>query len=126
MALIQKKPTTHSQRWITVPSFEEITTDTPYKPLTLPVRKKGGRNSYGRITVRHKGGGHKRRIRILDFKRDKRNMPANVISVEYDPNRSSRIALLEYEDGEKRYIICPVDLNVGDKVYSGESAEIKP
>ncbi|MFH1868235.1 MAG: 50S ribosomal protein L2 [Candidatus Omnitrophota bacterium] len=125
MAIIKKNPTTPSQRWMTVSSFDEITTDSPYKPLTRAIRKKGGRNANGRITVRYRGGGHRRRLRIVDFKRDKFNAAAEVLSVEYDPNRSSRIALLGYEDGEKRYIICPQGLTVGTKVYSGESADIK-
>lgn len=125
MGLIQKKPTTPGQRWMTVSSFEELTADRPYKPLTKALKSKGGRNVYGRITMRYRGGGHKRRLRIIDFKRDKHDVRAKVLSVEYDPNRSARIALLEYEDGEKRYIICPEGLSVGDSVCSGEGAEIK-
>lgn len=125
MGLVQKRPTTSTQRWTTVSSFEELTTDKPYKPLTKALKKTGGRNVYGRITARHRGGGHKRRLRVIDFKRDKRDMQAKVLSIEYDPNRSARIALLEYEDGEKRYIICPETLSVGDKVFAGEGAEIK-
>lgn len=126
MGLIEKKPTTPTQRWTTVSSFEELTTAKPYKPLTRALKKKGGRNVYGRTTVRYRGGGHKRRLRIIDFKRDKHGILGKVLSVEYDPNRSARIALLEYEDGEKRYIICPEGLSVGDTIFSGEGAEIKP
>jgi len=126
MGIIKKKPTTPTQRWTTVSSFEEITTDKPYKPLTSALRKKGGRNSSGRITMRRRGGGHRRRLRIIDFKRDKRDIVATVLSVEYDPNRSARIALLEYDGGEKRYIICPNGLSVGSKVVAGESTDIKP
>lgn len=125
MGLIQRKPTTPAQRWMTVSSFEELTTDKPYKTLTKALKSKGGRNVYGRITMRYRGGGHKRRLRIIDFKRDKHNILGKVLSVEYDPNRSARIALLGYEDGEKRYIICPEGLSVGDSVFSGEGAEIK-
>ncbi|NQT95155.1 MAG: 50S ribosomal protein L2 [Candidatus Omnitrophica bacterium] len=125
MAIIKKKPTTPAQRWTTVSSFDELTEAKPYKPLTQALRKKGGRNAHGRVTMRHRGGGHKRRLRIIDFKRDKRDIQARVLSIEYDPNRSARIALLEYADGEKRYIICPVGLSVGSSVLSGESAEIR-
>ncbi len=125
MSIKEYKPITPSRRWITSPGFEEITRSEPYKPLTAPLRKKGGRNVHGHITTRHKGGGHKRRYRIIDFKRDKDNILAKVISIEYDPNRSARIALLEYTDLEKRYIIWPVDLKVGDEVISGESVEPK-
>ncbi len=125
MSIKEYKPITPSRRWITSPGFEEITSLEPYKPLTAPLRKKGGRNAHGHITTRHKGGGHKRRYRIIDFKRDKDNILAKVISIEYDPNRSARIALLEYADLEKRYIVWPVDLKVGDEVISGESVEPK-
>jgi large subunit ribosomal protein L2 len=125
MKLVKKKPTTPTQRFTTVASFEEITTDSPYKPLTVALRGKGGRNSTGRITMRRRGGGHKRRLRIIDFKRDKYDMPAVVLTIEYDPNRSARIALVEYQDGEKRYIICPAGLSVGDTIVSGESTDIK-
>ncbi|MFC1807033.1 50S ribosomal protein L2 [Candidatus Omnitrophota bacterium] len=124
MGLKQKKPVTPAQRWTTVSTFEDITTDKPYKPLTRAIRKKGGRNAHGRVTVRHRGGGHRRRLRIIDFKRDKFDIPATVISVEYDPNRSARIALLNYEDGEKRYIVCPKGLSVGSKVVTGKQAEV--
>lgn len=125
MALKQYKPTTPSRRWMTTESFAEITKTEPERSLILPLRKSGGRNVYGRITVRHRGGGHKRYIRIVDFKRDKINVTAKVSAIEYDPNRSARIALLQYSDNEKRYIICPVDLKVGDEVMSSPEAEIK-
>lgn len=125
MGIKKFKPTTPSRRWTTVSTFEEITTDKPYKPLTAPLRKTGGRNMYGRITVRHIGGGHKRRYRIIDFKRDKRDMKAKVLTIEYDPNRTARIALVEYEDKEKRYILAPQELKVGDEVMASSKAEIK-
>ena len=105
--------------------FEEITTSTPEKSLLVPLKKKGGRNNNGRITVRHRGGGHKRRYRNIDFYRSKQEVPAKVASVEYDPNRSARISLLHYADGEKRYILTPSGLKVGDVVFSGENADIK-
>jgi len=105
--------------------FEEITTSTPEKSLLAPLKKKGGRNNNGRITVRHHGGGHKRRYRIIDFNRNKQGIPAKVASVEYDPNRSARISLLHYVDGEKRYILTPAGLKVGDVILSGENADIK-
>lgn len=125
MGIVKKKPTTPSQRWTTVSSFEEITTKTPHKPLTKALRKKGGRNSNGRVTVRHRGGGHRRRLRIIDFKRDKRDIQAQVITIEYDPNRSARIALVEYQDKEKRYIVAPVGLIVGSTIIAGETADIR-
>ena len=125
MKLIQRKPTTPTQRFTTVSSFEELSTDRPYKPLTVALRGKGGRNSTGRVTMRHRGGGHRRRLRIIDFKRDKYDMPANVLTIEYDPNRSARIALVEYQDGEKRYIICPAGLEVGASIISGDATDIK-
>ncbi len=125
MKLIQRKPTTPTQRFTTVSSFEELSTDRPYKPLTVALRGKGGRNCTGRVTMRHRGGGHKRRLRIIDFKRDKYDMPANVLTIEYDPNRSARIALVEYQDGEKRYIICPAGLEVGASIISGDATDIK-
>jgi large subunit ribosomal protein L2 len=106
-------------------SFEEITKSTPQRSLTEAIRKHGGRNNTGRVTVRHRGGGHKRRYRIIDFKRNKFDVPAQVIAVEYDPNRSARIALVQYEDGEKRYIIAPLGLKVGDRVASGELAQLR-
>ena len=119
------KPYTPGRRFMTVSSFEEITTDKPEKSLLAPIKKHGGRNQQGRLTVRHQGGGHKRRYRIIDFKRNKDNIPATVATIEYDPNRSARIALLNYVDGEKRYIIAPNGLKVGDKVESGPEADIK-
>lgn len=119
------KPTSPGRRFMTISTFEEITTDKPEKSLTVGLRKKGGRNNEGRLTVRHKGGGNKRKYRIIDFKRNKKEVPAKVASIEYDPNRSARIALLKYFDGEKRYIICPVNLKVGDIIVSGEKADIK-
>jgi len=106
-------------------SFEEITKSSPQRSLTEAIRKHGGRNNTGRVTVRHRGGGHKRRYRIIDFKRNKFDVPAQVIAVEYDPNRSARIALVQYEDGEKRYIIAPLGLKVGDRVASGELAQLR-
>jgi large subunit ribosomal protein L2 len=111
---------------MSVLSFSDITKISPEKSLTKIIKKKGGRNNTGKAMVRFKGGGHKRFYRIIDFKRDKLNIPAEVIAIEYDPNRSSRLALLKYEDGEKRYIIQPVDVNVGDSIMSGPNAEIKP
>ena len=125
MALISFKPTSPGVRQMTVSSFEEITTNKPEKSLLVPLKKHAGRNSYGRITVRHHGGGHKRKYRIIDFKRLKDGIPARVATIEYDPNRSSRIALLHYVDGEKRYIIAPAGLQVGDVIYSGPDADIK-
>jgi large subunit ribosomal protein L2 len=107
-------------------TFEEITRSKPERSLTEALRKRGGRNNMGRVTVRHRGGGHKRRYRLIDFKRDKYDCAAQVVSVEYDPNRSARIALLQYEDGEKRYIIAPLGLKVGDRIANGELAEIRP
>jgi large subunit ribosomal protein L2 len=126
MGLKKYKPNTPGQRFMSVSSFEEITTSEPYKPLTQPKRRKGGRNNHGRITVRHRGGGHKRRYRIVDFKRNKRDIPAVVETIEYDPNRSANIALLKYADGERRYILAPVGLKVGDAVSAGEGADIRP
>jgi large subunit ribosomal protein L2 len=120
------KPVTPSLRFRTVSTFEEITSTTPEKSLSVPLRKRGGRNNQGRVTCRYRGGGSKRFLRIIDFKRDKLNIPAQVASIEYDPNRSARIALLHYADGEKRYITAPLDLKVGDMVISGEEVEIKP
>ena len=125
MGIKSFKPYTPSRRFMTVSTFEEITTDKPEKSLLAPLKKHGGRNQQGRMTVRHQGGGHKRRYRIIDFKRDKDAIPAKVATIEYDPNRSARIALLHYVDGEKRYIIAPNGLKVGDKVESGAEADIK-
>ncbi len=126
MAIKKFKPTTPSRRFMTVSTFEELDKVAPEKSLLAPVKKNAGRNSYGRITVRHRGGGVKRKYRIIDFKRDKDGVNAEVISVEYDPNRSANIALLQYEDGEKRYIIAPLGLKKGDKVLSGDNADIIP
>lgn len=126
MGIKQYKPKTSTLRWTVVSDFADITTDRPEKSLTLPLKKSGGRNSQGRITSRWRGGGHKTKYRIIDFKRDRLDMPAKVLSIEYDPNRSSRIALLEYEDKEKRYIICPAGLIVGETVISSRNEiEIK-
>ncbi len=119
------KPTSAGRRGMTGHSFEEITKSTPERSLTEALRKHGGRNNTGRITVRHRGGGHKRRYRIIDFKRNKFDVAAEVISIEYDPNRTARIALVEYEDGEKRYIIAPLGLKVGDRVASGELSQLR-
>jgi len=125
MAVKVYKPTSAGRRGMTGHSFEEITKSTPQRSLTEAVRKHGGRNNTGRVTVRHRGGGHKRRYRIIDFKRNKFDCAAQVIAVEYDPNRSARIALLEYEDGEKRYIIAPLGLKVGDRVANGELSQLR-
>jgi large subunit ribosomal protein L2 len=126
MAIRKYKPTSPGRRFQTCSDFEEITRTEPEKSLLLPLKGSGGRNCYGRMTSRHIGGGHKRRYRIVDFRRDKVEIPAKVASVEYDPNRSSRIALLHYLDGEKRYIIAPSKLDVGDTIISSEKADIKP
>lgn len=126
MAVKVFKPTSPGRRDMTSYSFEEITRNRPEKSLTVGLKKRGGRNSRGKITVRHRGGGHKRKYRIIDFKRNKFGIAGTVVSVEYDPNRTARIALLQYEDGEKRYIIAPLGLNVGDEVISGEGASIRP
>ena len=126
MGVKKYKPTTPGQRGMTGYTFEEITKSTPESSLLLPLRKRGGRNLYGKITVRHQGGGNRRHIRIVDFKRDKRGIPAKVAAIEYDPNRSARLALLHYVDGEKRYIVAPLDLRVGDTVLAGNTAEIRP
>ena len=125
MGIKSFKPYTPGRRHMTVSTFEEITTSKPEKSLLAPLKKHGGRNQQGRLTVRHQGGGHKRRYRIIDFKRNKDGIPAKVATIEYDPNRSARIALLHYVDGEKRYIIAPNGLKVGDKVESGAEADIK-
>ena len=114
MAIKKYKPTTPGQRGMTGYTFDEITKDTPERSLIVPLRRHGGRNSYGRVTVRHQGGGARRNIRIVDFKRDKVNIPAKVAAIEYDPNRTARLALLHYADGEKRYILAPIGLKVGD------------
>ena len=125
MAVKSFKPYTPGRRQMTVSSFDEITASKPEKSLTEIVRRSGGRNDQGRLTVRHKGGGHKRLYRIIDFKRTKDGIPATVATIEYDPNRSARIALLFYADGEKRYILAPEGLKVGDKLVSGPDADIK-
>lgn len=126
MGIRQRKPTTPSLRFTALCDFEEITKSRPEKSLLAPLNKTGGRNLCGRITSRHRGGGHKRRYRIIDFKRLKRNVPAKVTAIEYDPNRTSRIALLEYEDSVKSYIICPANLKVGEILTAGPDVEIKP
>lgn len=125
MAIRKYNPTSPGVRHMSVSTFEEITKKEPEKSLVVTLKKSGGRNSSGRITVRHRGGGAKRKYRIIDFKRDKDGVPAKVASIEYDPNRSAHIALLHYLDGEKRYIIAPAGLKVGDMVESGENADIK-
>jgi len=126
MPVKKYNPTSPGTRFMTVSTFEEITKKEPEKSLLAPLKKTGGRNSYGRITVRHHGGGGKRKYRIIDFKRDKDGIKAKVAAIEYDPNRTAYIALLHYVDGEKRYIIAPHGLKVGDIVESGENADIKP
>lgn len=126
MAVKKFSPTSPARRFMTVSAFDEITKKEPEKSLVEALNKKGGRNSYGRITVRHHGGGAKQKYRIIDFKRDKDGIKANVNAIEYDPNRTANIALLHYVDGEKRYIIAPVGLKVGDVVESGEGADIRP
>jgi large subunit ribosomal protein L2 len=120
------KPTSAGRRGMTGHTFEEITRSRPERSLTQALRKSGGRNNQGKLTVRHRGGGHKRRYRLIDFKRNKFDTRAEVVSIEYDPNRSARIALVQYEDGEKRYIIAPLGLKVGDAVGNGELAELRP
>jgi large subunit ribosomal protein L2 len=126
MATIQYRPTSAGRRIQTGYDFKDITKTTPERSLLAPLSKSGGRNNTGRITSYHRGGGHKRRYRMIDFKRDKNGVPAVVKGVEYDPNRSARIALLYYADGEKRYILAPVGLNVGDRVETGPQSDIKP
>ena len=126
MGIKQFKPVTPSRRGMTVSTFEEITKTKPERSLTTSLKKNAGRNSYGRITVRHQGGGSRRKYRIIDFKRRKDDVPATVIAIEYDPNRSANIALIQYEDGEKSYILAPNGLKVNDKVMSGANADIKP
>jgi len=125
MAIRQLKPITPGTRLYSVSTFEELTTDRPYPPLVVPLKKSGGRNNTGRITSRHRGGGHKRNYRIIDFKRNKLNIPATVETIEYDPNRSARIALLKYEDGERRYILAPDKVKVGDVLITSPDAEFK-
>ncbi len=126
MALKQFKPTSAGRRFMTVSTFEEVTKSTPEKALVKPVKGTGGRNNQGHVTSRHRGGGNPRAYRIIDFKRDKDGVPGKVAAVEYDPNRSARIALIHYADGEKRYILAPLGLKVGQVVMSGETAEIRP
>jgi large subunit ribosomal protein L2 len=125
MAIRKLKPMTPGTRWMSVSAFDEITKTKPEKSLIEPLRKSGGRNNTGRVTSRHRGGGHKRFYRVIDFKRDKKGMDAKVAAIEYDPNRSARIALLQYTDGEKRYIVAPSGIKVGDVLRSGADAEIK-
>ena len=125
MPLKTRKPTTPGQRGLVLQTTDDITQRKPKKALVLSLKKKGGRNSSGRLTVRHRGGGHKRRLRIIDFKRDKAGVPGEVTSIEYDPNRSSRIALIKYPDGDWRYILAPNGTVVGDRIVSGEGAEIR-
>ncbi len=125
MGIKTNKPTSPGRRFQTGSSFEEITSGKPERSLLRSLRKKGGRNSLGRVTSRHRGGGHKRKYRIIDFKREKEGVPAIVASIEYDPNRSANIALLHYLDGEKRYIIAPHQLHVGDRILSGSGSEIR-
>ena len=124
MGIKKYKPTSPGRRGMTVSTFEEITTSTPEKSLLQPLKSKGGRNNQGRMTTRHQGGGHKQMYRLIDFKRDKDNIPAKVATIEYDPNRTANIALLNYADGEKRYILAPHGLKVGDTLYSGEAVDI--
>ena len=126
MAIRKYKPTSAGRRFQTVAVFDEITATEPYKPLTEPIRKTGGRNNHGEVSSWWRGGGHKRAYRIIDFRRDKRDIPAKVSTIEYDPNRSARIALLTYADGEKRYILHPVGLKVGDTVVAGVTVDILP
>ena len=126
MAIKTFNPTTPSRRNMTVMDYSGLSKVKPEKSLLETLKKNSGRNSYGRITVRHRGGGNKKKYRIIDFKRDKMDMPATVLTIEYDPNRSANIALLEYEDKERRYIIAPNGLKVGDVLYSSATADIKP
>jgi len=125
MSIIKKKPTSPGRRFVSLPAFEEITKTKPEKKLTRELRKSGGRNNEGKVTMRHRGGGSKRRYRLVDFRRSK-DMKAKVLAIEYDPNRTSRIALVSFEDGEKRYIICPRGLEVGTTIESGPGSDIKP
>jgi len=126
MALKEYKPTSAARRHMTVSDFAEITKAKPEKKLTVTVKKSGGRNNHGHITTRHIGGGHKQRYRIIDWRRDKDGVPAKVASIEYDPNRTARIALLNYADGEKRYILLPLGVNVGDTLVSGDAVDVRP
>jgi len=126
VALKVYRPTSPGRRRMSGSTFEEVTRRKPEKSLLMPLKKKGGRNNQGKVTVRHRGGGAKRQIRIIDFRRDKLDVPGKVASIEYDPNRSARIALIYYADGEKRYILAPIGLEVGNTVICGENAELKP
>jgi len=126
MAIRKYKPTSAGRRFQSAHNFDEITTDKPYRPLTEPLKKSGGRNNRGEVTIWWRGGGHKRAYRVIDFRRDKRDVPANVSTIEYDPNRSARIALVTYADGEKRYILQPAGLKVGDTIVASERADILP
>lgn len=126
MSVKKFKPTSASRRFMTVPSFSEVTRSKPERSLLAPLHKKGGRNNTGRITVRHHGGGHKRKYRIIDFRRDKWDIPGRIAEIEYDPNRTARIALVHYADGEKRYMLHPVGVRVGDMVVSSNKADIRP
>ena len=126
MAVKVYRPTSPGRRGMTGHTFAEITKGKPEKSLLVPLKKKSGRNNQGRITVRHRGGGAKRKLRVIDFKRDKLGVPGRVVAIEYDPNRSARIALIYYADGEKRYILAPLGLNVGDTIQAGENADIRP
>ena len=126
MAIKVFRPTSPGRRGMSSATFEEITKDKPEKSLTEPLKKRGGRNNRGKITVRHRGGGAKRKLRVIDFKRDKTGVPGRVAAIEYDPNRSARIALIYYADGEKRYILAPIGLKIDDTVISGPDAEVKP
>src|SRR5512140_1603819 len=126
MAVKKYKPTTPGQRGMTGYTFEEITKSTPERSLTVSLGRHGGRNSYGRVTVHHRGGGNRRLVRRVEFKRDKLGIPAKVVAIEYDPNRTARLALLNYADGEKRYIVAPLGVKVGDVLVSGPNAEIRP
>src|SRR5207248_10250497 len=126
MPLRKRKPTSAGRRFQTVSDFSEITRDEPERSLLAPKKKSGGRNNYGRKTARHRGGGHKQRHRLVDFKRTKDGVPAKVAAIEYDPNRNARIALLHYVDGEKRYILAPNRVRVGDMLQSGQGSDIRP
>src|SRR5437016_9231598 len=126
MAIRKYNPTSPGSRFQTVAVFDEITTSEPYKPLVEPLHQSGGRNNRGELTSWWRGGGHKRMYRVIDFKRDKRDIPAKVATIEYDPNRSARIALLTYADGEKRYILQPIGLKVGDTIVAGQTVDILP
>lgn len=126
MAIKKYNPTSPARRFMTVSAFDEITKTEPERSLLEPLKKHAGRNSSGQITIRHRGGGNRRKYRVIDFKRDKENMTATVVGIEYDPNRSANIALLEYEDGEKRYILAPLGVTAGDKLIAGTGVDIKP